>query len=102
VAGSDAASENWILANTGAHPDTGEVVYITTDHLRVSECRGNGAEADGQWIAETRTLAPELARHLDTVMHLLIEHKDALPHEVIDWLDANTGTGDQGQGELLP
>ena len=95
------AHENWILCSTGAHPVTDEQVYVTTDRLRVSECRGNGAEADAQWIAATRTLAPVIARHLDTVMQLLLAHRGELPAPVEAWLRTNVGTGDVEQGELL-
>lgn len=53
---------NWLLAGFGTDDD-GAVsydVFMTTDGLHASECRGNGAKADADLCAALRNSAREL------------------------------------------
>ena len=64
------SGKNWLLASMGADHD-GENVYVTTDRLHASECRGNGPTDDAAFIVAARNAMPRL-------LATLAELKEAL------------------------
>jgi hypothetical protein len=52
--------QDWSIASFGVDGDTDRHVFLTTDDVHVSECRGEGAMADAQFCAEVRNLMPQI------------------------------------------
>lgn len=52
--------ENWLLGSFGTDNESDLTVYLTTDGIHASECRGKGALADAEFCAEARNLMPQI------------------------------------------
>ena len=57
--GKTLSGDNWMIASFGAEPEKSLNVYLTTDAVRASQCRGY-ADTDAEFIAAGMNALPEL------------------------------------------
>lgn len=56
--------QDWLIGSFGRDGGTDQDVFLTTDGVHASECRGEGALSDARFCAEVRNLMPQIVEAL--------------------------------------